>query len=366
MKARLNHLIFNYFSILNNSTSVTDENIVEESDKGPVYNEKNFLEGYKAIKFSQKNNFDDRNQETAYKDFLEKMIPKTKILFDLVKKFIIKHQQGISYLKIIEYLEPFLIYPDDITFKQYENIVRFMDERILILKREFINSTTDIQRYLKATYGHLPKTNDSILFNLLGTGDSIFTMYGLTNQPICSTVVLNTMIGIDNMRLFSTVVTLKDIDLYQPVDIHAILDQVQKETDADITDQESKETQCKNLVLAKHYMDIDELREDDSTDVYFDKKYDTTRYDVGEEFREIRDGMDDAAYRDFIFTHLMKNVGLTDSQAITESDALTYGKRRVSEGDYAYIDDANGEFLYYRRTNDNRWVRDGELDGSAT
>ena len=366
MKTRLNHLIFNYFSILNNSTSVTDETIDEESDEAPKYNAQNFLEGYKAIKFSQKNNFDDRNQEVAYKDFLEKIIPKTKILFDLVKKFIIKHQQGISYLKIIEYLEPFLVYPDDITFKQYENIVRFMDERILILKRDFINSTTDIQRYLKATYGQLPKTNDSMLFNLLDTrndANSVFTMYGLTNQPICSTVVLNTMIGIDNMQLFSTVVTLKDIDLYQPVDIHAILDRVQKETDAGITASEGKETQCKNLVLAKHYMDIDELREDDdSTDVYFDKKYDVTRYDVGEEFREIRDGMDDEAYRDFIFNHLMKNVGLTDSQAITESDALTNGKRRVSEGDYAYIGD-DGELLYYRRTNDNRWVRDGELDG---
>ena len=364
LKARLNKLIFNYFSILNNSTAVTDENLLESSDDVPAYTDKNFLEGYKAIKFVGYG-YDDRHQKIAYKEFLEKMIPKTKILFDLVKKFIIKHQQGISYLKIIEYLEPFLIYPDDITFKQYENIVRFMDERILILKREFINSTTDIQRYLKATYGHLPKTNNSILFNLLGTrDDSVFDMYGLNNQPICSTVVLNTMIGIDNMQLFSTIVTLKDIDLYQPVDIHAILDQVQKETDADITDLESKETQCKNLVLAKHYIDIDELREDDdSTDVYFDKKYDTTRYDVGEEFREIRDSMDDETYRDFIFTHLMKNVGLTDSQAIVESDALTHGKRRVSEGDYAYIDDANGEFLYYRRTNDNRWVRDGELDG---
>jgi len=364
LKARLNHLIFNYFSILNNSTSVNDATIGEESDKGPVYNEKNFLEGYKAIKFSQTSNFDDRDQEVAYKDFLEKMIPKTKVLFDLVKKFIIKHQQGISYLKIIEYLEPFLIYPDDITFKQYENIVRFMDERILILKREFINSTTNIRRYLKATYGNLPKTNDSMLFNLLGARtDNIFAMYGLDNQPICSTVVLNTMTGIDNMRLFSTVVTLKDIDLYQPVDIHAILEKVQKETDDDITDQESKETQCRNFVLSKHYMDVDELREDDDADIYFDNKYDTTRYDIGEEFREIRDGMDDAAYRDFIFNHLKKIVGLTDSQAITESDALTNGKRRVSEGDYAYIDDADGQFLYYRRTSDNRWVRDGELDG---
>ena len=45
--------------------------------------------------------------------------------------------------------------------------------------------------------------------------------------------------------------------------------------------------------------------------------------------------MDDNAYRDFIFTHLMKNVGLTEPQANIESEALTKGKRRVTEGDYA-------------------------------
>ena len=137
------------------------------------------------------------------------------------------------------------------------------------------------------------------------------------------------MIGIDNMRLFSTNITLKDIDLYQPVDIHSILDQVQDETDADIKDQERKTTQCKDLVLSKHYMDIEELREDDnSTDVYFDKKYDTTRYDIGDEFKEMKESTDDNTYREFIFSHLMKNVGLTDQQAIIESDALTNGQRK--------------------------------------
>jgi hypothetical protein len=349
IKSRLNNLIFNYFSILNAYTSVTDETIVEESNEGPLYNEQNFLEGYRAIKFSEINNFNDRSPG-AYKDFLGKMVPKTKVLFDLVKKFIIKHKQGISYLKVIEYLEPFLIYPDDITFKQYENIVKFMDERILELKREFINSTTDIQRYLKATYGHLPKPDDSVLFNLFE--EDVFSLYGLDKRPTSSAVVLNTMM-VDNMQLFSTTVALSDIDLYQPVDIQAILDKPI----------EPKDTECKNLVLAKHYIDVDELREDDNTDTYFDQKYDTTRYDVGDSFATVREGMDDSAYRDFIFEHLKKNVGLTDSQALTESDALTNGKRRVSEGDYSYIEDAGGQFLYYKRTSDNRWVRDDELDG---
>jgi len=365
-KATLNLATFNYYSMLRDGTSVTDEHIIEGDDSGPIHNEKNFLEGFKAIKFEQQNIFNDRNESVVYKDFLEKMIPKTKVLFNLIKKFIIKHQQGISYLKIIEYLEPFLVYPDDITFKQYETIVKFMDERILTLKRDFTNSNTDIQKYLKATYGHLPKSNDSIIFNLIDTksDDNVFTMYGLTNRPISSSTVLNTMTGIDNMQLFSTIVTLKDIDLYQPVDIHSIINNIQTETARNIETEESKETECKNLVLSKHYIDIDELRDDDNTtDVYFDRKYDTTRYDIGSEYREIREGMDDTAYRDFIFNHLKENVGLSEPQAIIESDALTNGQRRVSEGDYAYIEDANGDFLYYKRTSDNTWVRDGELDG---
>ena len=366
LKAQLNEMIFNYFSILKKNTSIIEEDITEASDEEPKYDENNYLEGFKAMKFSQSVNFDDREEDIAYRNFLEKIVPKTRVLFNLVKKFIIKQQHGVSYLKIVEYLEPFLIYPDDITFKQYETIVKFMEERILILKREFIEQTSDIQRYLKATYGHLPVSNNSILFNLIQSqDDNVFTMYGLETHPIPSVRVLDTMIGLDNMKLFSTVIALKDIDLYQPVDIHAIIEQAQKESETNIQTENKTDTSCQNLVLAKHYMDIGELREDDNTaDVFFDKKYDTTRYDIGDEFREIREGMTDDAYRDFIFNHLMKNVGLSNPQSIIESEALTHGKRRVSEGDYASIEDSDeDQLIYYKRTAGNVWVRDAELDG---
>ena len=69
----------------------------------------------------------DRDNEEIYKDFLEKIIPQTRILFETIKKYI---KNGTSYIKIIEYLEPFLVYDEDITFKQYETIIEFIEEEI--------------------------------------------------------------------------------------------------------------------------------------------------------------------------------------------------------------------------------------------
>ena len=40
-----------------------------------------------------------------------------------------------SYIKIIEYLEPFLVYDEDITFKQYETIIEFIQEKISAHKK---------------------------------------------------------------------------------------------------------------------------------------------------------------------------------------------------------------------------------------
>jgi len=306
MKAQLNQLIFNYFSILNRSSTITTTELLEGGD-APEYDEKDYLRHLEAIKFDQKIAYTDRENNITYKNFLEAMVPKTKVLFNLVKKFIIERNEGVSYLKIIEYLEPFLIYPDDITFKQYENMVRFMEERILNLKREFISQTADIRYYLNAKYGNLPRELNSTIFNLLDVKDSILEEAYSLSPPMSPVHVINSMIGLDNMRLFSTAVALKDIDLYQPINIENLLEESQNKSEEAIKGDTN--TECKNLVLAKYYIDIDELRNDDNTsDVYFDEKFDTTRYDINDEFRESRDSMSNEAYRDFIFNHLMKNV----------------------------------------------------------
>jgi hypothetical protein len=38
-------------------------------------------------------------------------------------------------------------------------------------------------------------------------------------------------------------------------------------------------------VIAKRYIELDELNEDNGKEIFFDKKYDTTAYDIGEKFK---------------------------------------------------------------------------------
>ena len=87
------------------------------------------------------------------------MIPKTRILFELVKKYI---KNGTSYTKIIEYLEPFMIYDDDITYKQYETITDFIYNEIqkhksILLKnhKQFLKFIRENKSYFVSTI--LPK-----------------------------------------------------------------------------------------------------------------------------------------------------------------------------------------------------------------
>ena len=66
-------------------------------------NLKRYMSKTKAYGFDETVKFVDRNKNETYKTFLNTIIPKTRVLFELIKKYI---KNGTSYNKIIEYLEP--------------------------------------------------------------------------------------------------------------------------------------------------------------------------------------------------------------------------------------------------------------------
>ena len=106
------------------------------------------------------------------------------------------------------------------------------------------------------------------------------------------------------------------------------------------------------------------MREDDGkADVFFDTKYDVTRYDIDEEFNEQKMAMSAKEYREFLIQHLIRNVGLNERQANIESEALINKKRRVSEGDYAFIQDESN-YIYFKRNAENMWVKDESMETS--
>ena len=67
--------------------------------------------------------------------FYKLIIPKTKILFNLMKKYI---TGKLSIVDVVSYLEPFLIYSDDLTYTQYKEIVEFIDKQISEYNKKYI------------------------------------------------------------------------------------------------------------------------------------------------------------------------------------------------------------------------------------
>ena len=51
-------------------------------------------------------------------------------------------------------------------------------------------------------------------------------------------------------------------------------------------EKEQEENDCKVFVLSKKYLEYDELLEDNDKDIYFDKNYDTTIYDIIDDYSE--------------------------------------------------------------------------------
>tara|TARA_B110000483_G_scaffold158511_1_gene188096 strand:- start:4790 stop:10639 length:5850 start_codon:yes stop_codon:yes gene_type:complete len=370
-KSQLSQTNFNYFSILKNNTNIETIEI-KENDESFEYNESKYLKNITSMIFDESLNYDDRDKNEAYKHFLDKIFPKTRVLFNLVKKYIKLHNSGVSYSKIIQHLEPFLIYPDDITFKQYETIVKFIDESILELKRDFVKNIGEIRDYLHVDYGEISRKAKNNILNLLNdnqdsedqTNRELLNLYQLSPKTT-NTFALNRMMHLDDMKLFSTLVSLSAMDLYQPIDVETIVANAQRKDSEESQKMEENE-KCGDLVLAKQYIDIHELREDDNkSDVFFDEKYDVTRYDINDEFQDEKDTMDDNSYREFITEHLTKNVGLNDSQALIESEALTIKKRRIAEGNYAFVENDDGNFIYFKRTSNNTWERDEDGNFSS-
>ena len=91
----------------------------------------------------------EKENVTIYEKYLNTFIPKTRILFELINKYIVGK---LSFYKVLNYLEPFMIYHNDITFKQYEEINAFISEKIEQHKRNFSHNK-NIQRLYEKKYG---------------------------------------------------------------------------------------------------------------------------------------------------------------------------------------------------------------------
>lgn len=350
-KTNLNHVNLAYWKVLRDHTSITTKTITS-LDEETNYDEESFLANIRDIVLA-----DGIDEEDKYKKFLQVVIPRTRNLFGLIKKYI---NDGTSLAGIISYLEPFMVYRDDISFKQYEEIVGFINENIVKLKQTLATNIkdTNVLRNLKTAV----KYTASLMVDIMGPQKGeIESSYQISEHNNLPGEVYMRMIDTDYGNYYNNVLSIADSDLYSNIDIDAQLNETIQHLD-DKLDQTPNE--CANYVLTKKYISIDELNDDDGTsEVYYDKKYDQTRYDILDEYKSEMDAMNPEEFKQFLISKLMSNIGLPEDVAVRDTDAMIYGRRKIQDGEYAVLEnmeDSMVERYYYKRDND-KWVLDDKV-----
>ena len=299
----------------------------------------------------------------TYREYLEKIIPKTRILFDLIKSHI---NNNLSVYEILKYMEPFMVYQKDITFTQYKELTGFIIEKINNVKANFSSTNKALSvlnvkslPYKSKILGILERYNETVL-------NAVIQGYGIDtsskNQRLSDGEMYRIFEDNDNCELYNTAISLVGISLIVPNGISQI--DAMKEI---VKPSEGSSNECSKYVIAKKYIALDELESDNDVAIYYDKKYDPTYYDLIKEYSSVLDDMDvdDITGKlTYITERLRENNGLANNKAISEAKAIYYKKREVEEGDYAILDDLNGASMRYYQRVGGLWVLDESINVS--
>lgn len=355
----LNNYTFLYSVILNENTVVQKKTINEDDVRKE--NNEDFLSQKREYNFKEIRNYIDRESETTYHEFLDNMIPRTRDLFNLMKKYI---KNGTDYVSIISFLEPFLIYKDDISFKQYQEITEFIEEQIMKHKETLIKNDAKFSKFLKELSSfHI----SSILPKLVNRNfQNMFAVEGYNFNPnLLTDLSIKKIIDYDCGRAFNNALTISQLSFSQPINIE---EKIAEELRNSERLGEEKNSDCgEKIYLAKRYVDIEELEADNNQDIIFvDKKYDQTPYDIGRMWLEENEmGNVDKDEKEIIsklslFLH--ENNGVEKNMAERDAKAMVMGKKLVENGDYAILEIGIEDVRYYIRER-NRWKLNKAMSG---
>jgi len=370
-KANLNLVFLNYWQLLKKKTTVNSifiELLNEEID----FNESNFVNNIKNYVLNLSNESSKGlTREQIYNKFIEIIVPKTKILFELVKKYI---TGKLSIVDVVGYLEPFLVYTDDLTYQQYVQITEFIDSEISTYNKNFIDKSRLFMILSKVKSNPIINSNAYSIINILtkdnNINNEVFNGYDINvndvihNNIFTNSEILRKLTIKDNGRLYTTALSFQNIPLMFPNDISSIFTNEKIVLDKNLKKEETND-KCKTMTISKMYNSLEELNNDNDKFIYFDKKYDKTNYGIldADYVKEIIT-MNPEQLKIHITNDLM-NKKYSESDADYLANTLLDGNKKVLEGQYAllykgYNENVNQEVDYYVRR-ENKWVIDNEM-----
>lgn len=377
-RAKLNELFLNYWQLLKKNTNVT--NVFIDSFGDFDFDESSYVSGIRNYVLNiPEEELKPYTSKQVYSQFANTIVPKIRIVFNLMKKYI---TGKLSIVEIVSYLEPFLIYTDDLTFNQYKEIVEFIDSKISNYNKNMIElsrifkllstiKTSDVLSSKAYTIIDIINRNlrDEVIDNAyqINYNDILNRKDGalFTNSEILRKIILK-----DYSRLYTTTLAYQNIPLMFPKDVTEIFN-AEKNVNKEKLNEEEKEDSCENITIAKLYTSLEQLENDNDKYIYFDKKYDKTNYGVMEEenknggYAEQLINLTPEKLKEHIIADQMKKNKLLESEATYLADTLIDGNKRVIDGQYAilykgYAENIQDESDYYIRK-DNKWILDKNI-----
>jgi len=372
IRANLNLHFLNYWQLLKQKTTVSN---IEIDDINMVLdystNGDDFVDNIKhyMMDLTSFQNNDKISNIDLYKEFLNIVIPKTRVLFNLVKKYI---KGRLSMVDVIQYLEPFMIYPTDLTFMNYRNINKFIEEKMKEYKINYVKYSRAFSQ-LKSLKTETEKKYVNHLFEILDKNrdikTSVFGEYGFDDLSKLNTITSSEFIKKikteDYGNLFNTSVAFSNMELMYPKELNAIFDADKDSLKKSLKSSIEKDN-CNSYVIAKKYYSQEQLQGDNNKIIFFDKEYDTTDYDIVDvEFQRERDTLSPEELQLYLADNIQKKYKKDEKTANYMAETLTNRAKKVLNGQYAMllksVDDNPREIEYYVRKDDN-WMVAKEVD----
>lgn len=378
VRTNLNHHFLNYWQLLKQKTDVTRIPIVN-LDTELEYDEQNFVDNIKQyfLDLTEYKKPDELTNLDIYKTFLKIIIPKTRTLFSLVKKYI---KGRLSLVEVVNYLEPFMIYASDLTYRQYREINHFIYGKIKEYNSVFkeysiafsylrFSSLQDKKNAIYYFQNPLFEILNSVSYQQLKT--KIMEHYGFDNNKISisGSEFLKLLTVTDYSNLYNTAVAFINIELMFPNKLSEIFNK-DKENMKQIMAKDKQADTCETYIIAKKYFSNETLMLDNNKPIYYDKEYDTTNYNlINEKYKKEKDQLSSEQFILFLTNEFQQKNKMNENDAEYMAITMINQAKKVREGDYAILITTSNEYeekmadhMEYYVRNNNVWILDQNVD----
>ena len=171
---------------------------------------------------------------------------------------------------------------NDIVYKDYLNIKDFVEKQIKKYKKEKINTIIKYNNYIKFI-----KNYKKISFIEKFYASDNLKLYNLNQES--DVEFLNKMYLLDDGRVLMGAIAK---EIHQKLNNEDRVDNLNPdvliELKKELEEDEKENSECDpttmgDVTLSKKYFDLDDLLQDNNKNIMYDKKYDTTRYDIADD-----------------------------------------------------------------------------------